>query len=207
MNEASNRRGLLGYLQAAEQRLQPGRPIRALRTVNEVEPDIAPARPAAGYTFAMEAMALCLGAFLVAWGIGSAASAEAAWLVMVHRSISVTILTVIGLHVAWRLCAPLGPLPANAPAVPRVAARASVIVLYVLLAAQPLMASMLYGDRIVVFGGIEVPSFLAENESLARQILQVHGWAALLLLALIGLHVGAALRDRFARHDEALAGL
>jgi hypothetical protein len=33
---------------------------------------------------------------------------------------------------------------------------------------------MLYGDRIVVFGRIEVPSFLAENEPLARQILQVH---------------------------------
>ena len=68
-----------------------------------------------------------------------------------------------------------------------------------------LSASMLYGDHIVVFGRIEVPSFLAENEPLARQILQVHGWAALLLLALIGLHVGAALRDRFVRHDEALA--
>jgi hypothetical protein len=29
-----------------------------------------------------------------------------------------------------------------------------------------LSASMLYGDRIVVFGRIEVPSFLAENEPL-----------------------------------------
>jgi cytochrome b561 len=153
-------------------------------------------------------VALCLGAFLVALGIGSAARAEAAWLVMVHRSLSVTILMVIGLRLAWRLCAHLCRLPAKAPAVPRVAARASVIVLYVLLAAQPLMglsASMLYGDRIVVFGRIEVPSFLAENEPLARQILQVHGWAALLLLALIGLHVGAALRGRLVRHDEALA--
>ena len=43
--------------------------------------------------------------------------------------------------------------------------------------------------------------------SLARQILQVHGWAALLLLALIGLHVGAALRDRFVRHEALAAGL
>jgi cytochrome b561 len=83
---------------------------------------------------------------------------------MVHRSLSVTILTVIGLRLAWRLCAHLGPLPARAPAVPPLAARASVIVLYVLLAAQPLIglsASVLYGDRIVVFGRIEVPSFLA----------------------------------------------
>ena len=51
--------------------------------------------------------------------------------------------------------------------------------LYVLLAAQPLMgltASMLYGSRIVVFGGIEVPSFLAEIEPLARQIRSQFGW-------------------------------
>jgi cytochrome b561 len=212
MDEASNRSGLPGYLEAAEQLPPPERPSQALRTANEVEPAIALTRPAAGYTFAMEAMhwasvALCLGAFLVALGIGSA-SAEAAWLVMVHRSLSVTILMVIGLRLACRLCARLCRLPEKAPAVPRLAARASVIVLYILLVAQPLMglsASMLYGDRIVVFGRIEVPSFLAENEPLARQILQVHGWAALLLLALIGLHVGAALRDRFVRHDEALA--
>jgi cytochrome b561 len=163
----------------------------------------------------MEAMdwasvALCLGAFLIVLGIGSAASAEAAWLVMVHRSLSVTILMVIGLRLAWRLCAHLCRFPEKAPAVPRLAARASVIVLYILLVAQPLMglsASMLYGDRIVVFGLIEVPSFLAENEPLARQILQVHGWAALLLLALLGLHVGAALRDRFVRHEALAAGL
>jgi cytochrome b561 len=215
MDEASNRRGLPGYLEAAEQLPLPERPSQALRTANEVAPAIAPARPAAGYTLAMEAMhwasvALCLGAFLVALGIGSAASAEAVWLVMVHRSLSVTILMVIGLRLAWRLCAHLCRLPAKAPAVPRLAARASVIVLYILLVAQPLMglsASMLYGDRIVVFGLIEVPSFLAENEPLARQILQVHGWAALLLLALIGLHVGAALRDRFVRHEALAAGL
>jgi cytochrome b561 len=52
-------------------------------------------------------------------------------------------------------------------------------VLYVLLAAQPLMgltASMLYGSRIVVFGGIEVPSFLAEIEPLARQLRSQFGW-------------------------------
>jgi hypothetical protein len=117
MDEASNRRGLTEYLEAAEQRPLPERQSQALRAANEVEPGIAPARPAAGYTLAMEAMhwasiALCLAAFLVALGIGSAASAEAAWLVMVHRSLGVTILMVIGLRLAWRLCAHLCGLPA-----------------------------------------------------------------------------------------------
>jgi cytochrome b561 len=50
-------------------------------------------------------------------------------------------------------------------------------------------------------------SALSETKrfSIGERRLQVHGWAALLLLVLIGLHVGAALRDRFVRHDEALA--
>ena len=62
----------------------------------------------------------------VAWGIGNAAVAEAAWLVMVHRSLSVTILTVIGLRLARRLCAHVRPLLTKAPAVTWLAARASV---------------------------------------------------------------------------------
>jgi hypothetical protein len=62
----------------------------------------------------------------VAWGIGNAAVAEAAWLVMVHRSLSVTILTVIGLRLARRLRAHVRPLLTKTPAVTWLAARASV---------------------------------------------------------------------------------
>jgi cytochrome b561 len=172
---------------------------------------IAPVRGAAAYTLAMRAIhwtsvALCLGAFLVAWTIGNATDDEAAPLVMVHRSLSVTILALIAVRLAWRRSAP-ARLSAPQVPVPRLSARASVIALYVLLAAQPLMglaASMLKGSRIVVFGVIQLPSLLAVNEPLARQVLEVHGWAALLLLALIGLHLGTALRHRF---GELLASL
>jgi cytochrome b561 len=205
MDETSDRPGGSGYLQAAEPRPLPPPPIQSHRGATENDPAVAPARRAASYTFAMRAMhwasvALCLGAFLVAWAIGSATDDEAARLVMVHRSLSVTILALIGLRLAWRQSAQARLSAAKAPAVPRLAARASVIALYVLLAAQPLMglaASMLNGSRIVVFGVIQLPSLLAVNEPLARQVLEVHGWAALLLLALIGLHLGTALRHRF----------
>src|ERR1700677_9462 len=191
MDEASDRPGISGYLQATEPRPLPPPPIQARR--------------AAGYTLAMRAMhwasvALCLGAFLVAWAIGNATDEEAAWLVMVHRSLSVTILALIALRLAWRRSAQVRLAAAKATVVPRLAARASVIALYVLLAAQPLMglaASMLNGSRIVVFGVIQLPSLLTVNEPLARQLLEVHGWAALLLLALIGLNLGTALRHRF----------
>jgi cytochrome b561 len=106
---------------------------------------IASARRATGYTLAMRAMhwasvALCLGAFLVPWAIGSATGDEAARLVMVHRSLSVTILALIGLRLACRQSAQARLWAAKAPSVPRLAAM-SVIALYVLLAVQPLMGS------------------------------------------------------------------
>jgi cytochrome b561 len=203
--EATNRPGWSGNLQAAEPRPLPPLSIQAHRAATQGYPVVAPAGPAAGYTLVMRAMhwasvALCLGAFLVAWAIGNATDDEAAGLVMVHRSLSVTILALIALRLVWRRSAQVRLAAAKATAVPRLAARASVIALYVLLAAQPLMglaASMLNGSRIVVFGVIQLPSLLTVNEPLARQLLEVHGWAALLLLALIGLHLGTALRHRF----------
>jgi cytochrome b561 len=205
MDEATDRPGWSGYLPAAEPRPLPPLSIQAHRAATQGYPVVAPAGPAAGYTLVMRAMhwasvALCLGAFLVAWAIGNATDDEAAGLVMVHRSLSVTILALIALRLVWRRSAQVRLAAAKATAAPRLAARASVIALYVLLAAQPLMglaASMLNGSRIVVFGVIRLPSLLTANEPLARQLLEVHGWAALLLLALIGLHLGTALRHRF----------
>ena len=205
MDEATDRPGWSGYLPAAEPRPLPPLSIQAHRAATQGYPVVAPAGPAAGYTLVMRAMhwasvALCLGAFLVAWAIGNATDDEAAGLVMVHRSLSVTILALIALRLVWRRSAQVRLAAAKATAVPRLAARASVIALYVLLAALPLMglaASMLNGSRIVVFGVIQLPSLLTVNEPLARQLLEIHGWAALLLLALIGLHLGTALRHRF----------
>ena len=205
MDETSDRPGMSGYLQTAEPRPLPPPPIQACRAATDGTPVIAPPRRAEGHALAMQAMhwtsvALCLGAFLVAWAIGKATDDEAGWLVMVHRSLSVTILALIGLRLAWRRSAQARSPAAKAPAAPRLAARASVIALYVLLAALPLMglaASMLNGSRIVVFGVIQLPSLLAVNEPLAREVFEVHGWAALLLLAVIGLHLGTALRHRF----------
>ena len=214
MGKASNRPGLSGYLHVTEQRTLQLRPIQTLRDPNEIDPANAPARLAAVNAFVIKALhwssvTLCLGAFLVAWAIGSAADAEAAGLVMLHRSFSVIILALIALRLAWGRCAGVRPSASRTSGAPRLLDRASVVALYVLLAVQPLMglmSSMLHGSRIVVFGGLELPSFVAENEPLARQIRAVHGWVALLLLAVIGVHVAVALHDRFLCRDEAVAG-
>jgi len=168
------------------------------------------------YTGAMRTMhwatvALLLGGYSAVWAIGTAANAaEEAWLSMLHRSFGVTILALTVLRLAWRQRSPIPSLPADVPALQRFAARATAMALYGLLAAQPLLGlagSMLHGDRIIVFGNFVIPAFLPLDPKLGRAVFEIHGWTALLLLALVGMHVSAALHHHFIRRDDVLAGM
>jgi cytochrome b561 len=70
-----------------------------------------------------------------------------------------------------------------------------------------LAASMLHG-RTMLFGDVVLRPLLPVDRALAHEVFhRVHAWTALVLLALIGLHVTAALYQHFVRKDEVLAGL
>jgi cytochrome b561 len=174
------------------------------------------AAEAPGYSRAMQAihwttLALLLCACLAAWMIDGAESRDqAARLVMLHRSLGTTILLITLIRLAIRRRTRIPPLPAGLPAAQRVAARASAILLYALLGMQPLLglaASQLHGDRVVLFGAIRLPPWLPVNKPLAHDLFQLHGWTALALLLLIGLHAAAALHHHFVRKDAVLAGM
>lgn len=129
---------------------------------------------------------------------------------MLHRSFGLTILGLTAFRLAWRQRTPVPPLPADVPPLQRIAARASVAALYVLLGSQPVLGvvgSLLHGDRVTVFGAVVLPALLPFNRPLARQVPWLHGWTALLPLALIGLHVAAALHHHFVRRDAVLSGM
>jgi cytochrome b561 len=171
---------------------------------------------APGYSRVMQAMhwitlTLLLCACLAAWMIDGAGSRdEAAWLVMLHRSLGMTILLMTPIRLSVRLRSRIPPLPAGLPAAQRIAARVTAILLYALLGIQPLLgllASQLHGDRVVLFGTIVLPSWLPVNKPLAHGIFQLHGWTAVALLLLIGLHAAAALYHHFVRKDAVLAGM
>jgi cytochrome b561 len=70
-----------------------------------------------------------------------------------------------------------------------------------------LPASMLHG-RTMLFGDVVLRPLLPVDRALAHEVFhRVHAWTALVLLALMGLHVTAALYQHFVRKDEVLAGL
>ncbi len=183
--------------------------------MDAIRPRLAVGDAGSGYTGAMRTMhwataALLFGPFLAAWAIGYASDADADWIAMLHRSCGITILVTTLVRLAWRQWTVVPPLPADLSGVQRLAAKASVVALYVLLATQPLLGlsgSMLQGDPARVFGRLLLPMLLPINKPLAEQLFRVHGWTAMLLLAFIGAHVAAALHHHFIRRDSVLAGM
>ncbi len=174
------------------------------------------ARERRGYTAAMRTMhwfttSLLIGSYGTALLMGSASSsAELAGLMRVHRTFGAAILILTTIRLAWRQRTRVPELPADLPTVQRQAARASVVSLYALLLLQPLLglgATMLHGDRLVLLGGLMLPILLSRNPAVSHLVFEAHGVVALVLLAVVGMHVGAALYHHFVRRDEVLAGM
>jgi cytochrome b561 len=136
-------------------------------------------------------MALPLAACVAIWGIGDASVASVAWLPVLHKVIATSALAWTALRFILRQ---RGSGVSAVP--PHLLERASLILLYALLALQPVLAlagSMLHGSDTTMFG-FAVPSILPVNQPLALRIVHLHGWNAVLLLAMVVMHIVAALR-------------
>jgi cytochrome b561 len=156
-------------------------------------------------------LSMLISVYTLAWSIDGAGSHDqAVWLVMMHRSLGLSIMLLTLFRLGCRRVMRVPALPDSVPEQQRLAAKAVTIALYLLLFLQPLLgllASQLHGDDINIFGVVVLPSVLAANRTLSRQIFTLHGTVALLLLALIGLHACAAFYHHFVRRDEVLTGM
>jgi cytochrome b561 len=56
----------------------------------------------------------------------------------------------------------------------------------------------------VWWGTVRLPAVLGTNEALAETLVEVHGWGSRVILVLVLLHVGAALRHHFILKDDVL---
>jgi cytochrome b561 len=143
-------------------------------------------------------MALPLGACLTIWILGPDATSDVAWLRIMHQAIGLTVLIWTALRLVRRPCSVKPRMIVTTTREWLLTMRFSLVMLYALLILQPLLAvsgRMLAGEPIVVWG-LVVPSVLATNEALAREVAQAHGWNAVVLLALIGGHVAVELSHR-----------
>lgn len=137
-------------------------------------------------------------------------------LYQLHKSIGLTILGLSLLRLAWRFIDPPPPLPPSMPGWEKLAAHLSHWTFYALMIGIPLVGYLYISASPTsdfvdtkYFGGPKVPliPWLAEHadrEDIADRLEDVHAWLAYGTLALLALHVGAALKHQFWDRDRVL---
>lgn len=124
-----------------------------------------------------------------------------------HKSIGMTILALVLLRIAWRSGE---RRPADPPAMPRWqarAARAMHLALYVLILAIPFSGwwfNSASGAPLVWFDWLKLPGLGGYDPVWKPRALLLHQTLFWLLVALLVLHVGAALWHHFRQHDDVL---
>lgn len=125
-----------------------------------------------------------------------------------HRWIGVTVFALMAARLAWRLAHRPPPLPA---ALPRWQRRAAAIAhggLYALLLAIPLsgwLYSSAAGVPTVYLDRWRLPDLVGESDALAAVLKLAHQSLNFALLALVVVHVAAAVKHHFVERDGLLA--
>ena len=117
-----------------------------------------------------------------------------------HKWIGITVLLLVAVRVSWRLTHVPPPLPASVAAWQRHASALVHGLLYVLMIAIPLsgwLMSSAKGFQTVWFGVLPLPDLIGKDKALGDELAEVHTILNFTLLALVVLHVGAALQHHF----------
>ena len=123
-----------------------------------------------------------------------------------HKWIGVTVFLTAGARILWRFVHP-APSPIEMPAWQRHAAMATHVALYVLMFAIPLSGwvySSATGVSVVYLGLFPLPDLVGKDKALAGVLWAVHATLNFILLVLVLVHVGAALRHQYVDRDAIL---
>ena len=124
-----------------------------------------------------------------------------------HKTVGFVLLWLIVLRLANRLVFGVPPPEPTLTAAHRRIAAANHGALYALLVAMPLagwLAVSLF-PALDLFAGLSLPALTAPDRDAYETVAWAHGLGARLLMALVALHVAAALYHRFVRRDGVLA--
>jgi len=132
-------------------------------------------------------------------------------LVEIHRPLGIAILLLAVLRLANRMTSRPPGLPADLPFMQQLSAKASHIVLYGLMIAMPIVgwAMLSAGDYPIPLWGetLQLPHILSPNPSLWAELRRLHTWLALLLFAIVTVHIAAALFHGLIRRDDVLPSM
>ena len=128
----------------------------------------------------------------------------------IHKSFGLlaAILAVIRLFI--RINSNIPTLPKDLTTLQKVVAKFSHLLLYGLMIFMPisgLVMQYVAGRPVEIFGWFRLPASLSVNIEHYSIFREMHAWLALFFIALIVLHVGAALHHHFFRKDDVLKSM
>ncbi|MGF1562765.1 MAG: cytochrome b [Geminicoccaceae bacterium] len=130
-------------------------------------------------------------------------------LYQLHKSFGFVVFCFVVVRLTWRAMNPVPALPEHLKTWEVRAAKFTHVGLYVLLFAMPitgwLMASAApLGIPTMVFGLFALPSVVPPSEALYNALSTLHGTLALILLAIVALHIAGALKHHLVYRDTVL---
>jgi cytochrome b561 len=127
----------------------------------------------------------------------------------IHADIGYVVLLLMVLRLIWRWMNPVPALPADAPRWERLSARVSHFALYAVTMVVALLGWAHSGahkpDYSDWFGLFRVPQFTSPDKANADLYEDWHIWSAYLLIALVTIHILAALFHMLVRDDNVVA--
>jgi cytochrome b561 len=139
-------------------------------------------------------------------GVGMVSTVTATYLTLVsiHKPLGIAILVLAVLRLALRFRAGAPALPPDLPESMKLAAKASHVLLYVLMIAMPLLGwAMLSaaGYPVQLGGGWQLPALVPQSVGLHTVLWNAHRALAFAFFALILAHIAAALFHALVRRD------
>lgn len=124
-----------------------------------------------------------------------------------HKWAGITIFLLALLRIQWRATHRPPPLPAAMPSWEKFAAHAVHYLLYALILVIPLsgwLMSSAKGVQTVWFGVLPLPDLVSKDKELGDSLKAVHQSLNFLLLGLVLVHIGGALKHHFIERDDTL---
>jgi cytochrome b561 len=125
-----------------------------------------------------------------------------------HKWIGVTIFLLAVLRLSWRFTHRPPALPDTMPNWEKLAATGMHWLLYALLFVVPLsgwLMSSAKGFQTVWFGVLPLPDLIGKDKALGELLTELHESFNFLMMALVLVHAGAALKHHFIDRDDVLA--
>jgi cytochrome b561 len=121
----------------------------------------------------------------------------------VHKSIGITLAVLILLRLAWRLFHRPPPLPATMPAWERGAAQVNHWLLYACMIVMPISGYLgsSFTKYPIFYFGIKLPQWAWDSPTLKDLCSQVHLTTVIVLIALVVIHIAAAIKHWFVDRD------